>query len=74
MCVISLIVFTDNYDRTPHDIYKTEIKYTNTREGHSLDQIKMTEWIWPNHDNDEHYLLNMTEIAPNLRAWCFFFL
>ena len=25
------------------------------------DRIKMTEWIWPNHDNDEHYLLNMTK-------------
>ena len=21
--------------------------------GYSLDRIKMTEWIWPNHDNDE---------------------
>ena len=28
-----------------------ERRYLN--EGYSLDRIKMTEWIWPNHDNDE---------------------
>ena len=22
-------------------------------EGYSLDRIKMTKWIWPNHDNNE---------------------
>ena len=35
----------------------------------------MTGWIWPNHDNEEPYFLNLTEIEtykPYLRAWCFF--
>ena len=30
-------------------------------EGYSLDLIKMTEWIWPNHDNDEPKQLNLTK-------------
>ena len=34
----------------------------NISEGYSLDQIK---WIWPNHDNDEPYLLNLTEIETD---------
>ena len=32
-------------------ILVNHMKFQN--EGYSLDQIKMTEWIWPNHDNDK---------------------
>ena len=35
----------------------------NFYEGYSLDRIKMTKWIWPNHDNDEPYFFNLTEIG-----------
>ena len=33
--------------------------------GYSLDRIKMTEWIWPNHDNDKLYFLNFTKIETD---------
>ena len=35
------------------------------KKGYSLDQIKMTEWIWPNHDNHKPYQLNMIKIETN---------
>ena len=35
------------------------------KEGYSLDRIKITKWIWPNHDNEEPYFLNLTEIETD---------
>ena len=34
-------------------------------EGYSLDRIKMTEWIWTNHDKDKLWKLNLTEIETD---------
>ena len=41
-------------------------EFKRNEEEYSLDQIKMTEWIWPDHDIDKHYLLNMTKKIINI--------
>ena len=39
--------------------------YSPIYEGYSIDRIKMTKWIWPNHDNDQPYFSNLTEIETD---------